>query len=239
LKTIIFIQARENSTRLPGKVLKKLCGKSIIQIIFERMKKIHKIHKIILITGPQSINNNLTSESKKIGLDYFCGSESNLLDRFYHASKFFEADNIIRITADNPFSDINLINHAIDIFENGNYQILSNNRIRTYPIGLNFEIFTSESLKLAWNDEKKNFRNTNFSDLIMSPTKYMLYSGKFINYDLVNNENLSKIRLTIDTLDDFNNATKYFNKIYPNNPFFNLKDIIKYIDMESKGDKIK
>ncbi len=237
MKTIIFIQARENSTRLPGKVLKKLCDKSIIQIIFERMKKIKKIQKIVLITGPKSINNNLISESKKIGLDYFCGNENNLLDRFYHASKFFEADNIIRITADNPFSDINLIDHAMDIFENGNYQILSNNRIRTYPIGLNFEIFTSESLKLAWNDEKN--KNKNFSDLIMSPTKYMLYSGKFINYDLVNNENLSKIRLTIDTLDDFNNASKIFNKIYPNNPFFNLNDTMKYIDMESKEGKIK
>jgi spore coat polysaccharide biosynthesis protein SpsF len=179
----------------------------------------------------------LISESEKIGLDYFCGNENNLLDRFYHASKFFEADNIIRITADNPFSDINLIDHAMDIFENGNYQILSNNRIRTYPIGLNFEIFTSESLKLAWNDEKN--KNKNFSDLIMSPTKYMLYSGKFINYDLVNNENLSKIRLTIDTLDDFNNASKIFNKIYPNNPFFNLNDTMKYIDMESKEGKIK
>ena len=159
MTTNLFIQARENSKRLPKKVLKKMCNKSIIQILFERMKKINNIQKIVLVTGPSSKNSNLIHESRKINLSYFCGNENNLIDRFYNASLKFPSDNIIRVTADNPFTDFEIINRALKIIEKNDYDILSNNRIKTFPLGLNFEIFSSEALKTTWYDTNKKFSN--------------------------------------------------------------------------------
>ena len=87
-------------------------------------------------------------------------------------------------------------------------------------MGLNFEIFTSNALKTTWKDTLSNFKNNVFSATEISPTKYLLSEKKFKNYDLIYNQNLSKIRLTVDTPDDFKAITKIFERIYSNNQFF-------------------
>ncbi len=240
MSTNLYIQAREGSTRLHGKVLKKLCNKTIIQILFERMFKVKNIKKIILITGSEIKNKNIIEECKRIHLDYFCGNEINLLDRFYNASLYFPSENIIRITADNPFTDYDLINKGLKLFTKGDYDILSNNRIKTYPLGLNFEIFTTKALQLAWKNTLYNFKNTVFLKTEIPPTKYLLSDKNIKNYDFIHDKDLSKIALTIDTPQDFEMLSNIFESIYSNNHFFTLKDIMKYynkIMLNNGGEK--
>ena len=149
MKNHVFIQAHLASKRLPGKVLKKICGKSIVELIVERAYNIKNIDEIILVTGSVDKNNTLVDEAKKIKISYYCGSEENVLDRFFQASKEFNSDRIIRITADCPLIDFNIINIGMSIFDRNNYDILSNNRRKTYPHGLNFEIFKQSALHNA------------------------------------------------------------------------------------------
>lgn len=230
MNTNIFIQARLNSKRFPQKVLKKICDKTLLEIISERMNKVNNINKIILITGDKTKNKILIDEAKRLNLDYFCGNEENILDRFYNASIEFLSDNIIRVTADNPFMDYNLINQGLLIFIKKQYDILSNNRIRTYPLGYNFEIFTTDALKTAWEETQNKFANkSKFLDAEISPTQYMLFEKKFKNYDLTDSEDNSHIRLTIDFPEDFEKAKKIFESIYPNNKYFILSDVITFI----------
>jgi len=226
----IFIQARMGSKRFPGKILKKINNKTLIEILLERLQNVNKIDKILLITGNSEKNEQLVSEAKRLDLEYFCGNENNILDRFYQASKKFNSDNIIRITGDNPLVDYEILNQGLDIFLENKFDILSNNRIRTYPLGLNFEIFTKNALERSWNENFAKFKNEEeFFKTFISPTKYMLESVNFNNYDLINETDYSSIRLTIDYPEDLEVVTKIFESLYSKNKNFTLPEIIQFL----------
>lgn len=227
----IFVQARMGSTRLPGKVLKKILGKSVIELMIERLRHVEKIDEIIIVTGSQTKNEELISEIKKIGLTYFCGCEENILDRFYQAGIEFKSDNIIRVTADCPLIDFNLINNAISLFLEKDVDILSINKPRTFPHGLDFEIFKKDSLASSWRENRKNYSNEEeFHNSFISPAVYMLEQKKFKHYNILNNSNLSHIRLTLDYPEDFELITKIYEFIYPRNKNFGLKEILEFLN---------
>ncbi len=235
MKTQIFVQARLGSTRLPGKVLHKICGKSIIQIIFERLQKVQNIDDIFLVTGTKESNHLLVNESEKLNLKYFCGSEENVLDRFYKASNEFNSENIIRITADCPLIDFNILNHGLEIYEKINCDILSIVRKRTFPHGFDFEIFRRKSLEESWKDNLSKYSNeTEFLNTFIPPTKYMLEKKKFKNYDLVNKEDLSHIRLTLDYPEDFIVISKIYETLYKKNKYFTMNDILNFLNNNKK-----
>ena len=230
MNTHIFLQARENSTRLPKKILKKISGKSILAFVVERMKNVKNIDKIILVTGSPECNPDLINESKKLGIEYFSGNEENILDRMFQASKKFDSNIIVRITCDNPLIDFRLINEALDIFLHNNYDIVSNNRKKTYPLGFNFEVFSQSALKKLWELEFSKLNNThNFKKTFIPPTLGMLKSSNFQNYDMLNKEDLSKIRLTIDYSEDYEVVKTICENLYSKNKFFSLEDVLDLI----------
>ena len=230
----IFIQARMGSSRLPGKVLKKICSKSILELIYERLKNVSPVEKIILVTGPLELNKPLIEEAKKLNLDYFCGNEENILDRFYKASEKFPSDNIVRVLADCPLVDFNIINRGLKIFENNNYDILSIARKRTFPHGLDFELFKKSALVTLWKDKLEERGSLEiFSKTFMNLIQ-MLEDKKFINYDLINEENLSNIRLTVDFLEDFELVSKIYEILYDKNKKFTLKEILELLKQRPK-----
>jgi len=231
MKNHIFIQARENSKRFPEKILKKICGESIVTLMLERIKKIQNIDDIFLVTGPKESNKKVISEFKRNGIEYFSGSEENILDRFYQASKLFDSENIIRLTGDNPLLDFNIINHGMGIYLDSNYDILSNNRKKTYPIGLNFEIFSNYILEKSWKMTSKNFsKQSDFVKTFIPPTIFMLQNKNFKFLDLTYKKNISSIRLTLDYFEDFQLITKIFESLYYQNKFFGLDEILKLLE---------
>jgi spore coat polysaccharide biosynthesis protein SpsF len=230
LKLHVYIQAREGSERLPSKILKKICNKSILELILERVKEIKTVEKIILITGSEGKNTNLINEAKRLDLEYFCGNDNNVIDRFYNASKLFGSKNIIRITGDCPLIDFNIVNKGVEIFERNEKQIVSINRIRTFPDGFDFEIFNVEILKESWYDLQSQFTKTGFEQSFIPPTKYLLEKEKFIHYDLKNDKNLSEIRLTLDYLEDFELINIIYNKLYSKNKKFAMNEILELLN---------
>lgn len=119
------------------------------------------------------------------------------------------------------------------IFIDNEYDILSVNRIRTYPHGLDFEIFTKEALQISWTDIFKMCNSQNeFYKKIIPPTKYMLERKKFKNYDLSNDTNLSQIRLTLDYPEDLELITTIYEQLYPTKKDFSLNDIILLLKMK-------
>ncbi len=118
MKTILVVQARMNSSRLPGKVLMPIVDKiPLIGILLKRLKKIKKVDKIIVATSKNTENDILVKYLEKNKYNYFRGSENDTLSRFYEVSKKNKAKIIIRITADCPLVDPNLINKFLDIFK--------------------------------------------------------------------------------------------------------------------------
>ena len=229
-KTIIFLQARMGSTRLPEKVMMEIEKKPIVELIHERLSNIKNIDKIILITRENKRDEKIVEFGKKKKWDVFQGNEENLLDRFFCASKKFPSDNIIRVNADCPLVDFNLINQGLEIFSNNDYDMLSTDRIRTFPHGFDFEIFKTSALQESWREMKEKYEEDEFYNSFISPVKNLLDNSKFKNFDFVGKEELSHIRLTLDFIEDYNLIKKIYEKFYKENPKFSMNDILEFLD---------
>lgn len=219
MKIQVFLQARLGSARLPKKVLLKVLGKSIIELTVERLRRVQGLHSVVLVTGPKEKNEELVQEAERIGIPYFCGEEENVLDRFYQAAKVFEPDIIIRVTGDCPLIDANLIQEGLKVFQEGNYDIVANTRVRTYPDGMDFEVFSAKALETVWNNVKD-----------IHPTKYMLHEPRFRVKDIQRHPNLSHIRLTLDYQEDFTVIETIYEHLYPKTPNFSLADILGFLE---------
>ena len=231
-ETHLYIQARMGSTRLPKKVLKKISGKSIIEIIAERLKLVERADKIILVTSNQHKNMCLISEARRLGLDYFAGSEENLLDRFVQAGKLYNSDVIVRITGDCPLIDSKIINQGLKIFDSKKHEIVTNSYTRTYPDGLDFEIFSRQALERSWQKHRKKIAANQFDTAFINPTSDLMETGK--RSDILNHTNYSHIRVTIDYPEDFEVVKEVYQNLYNVNKNFGLAEIIDFYHQNKK-----
>lgn len=205
----VLIQARMNSSRLPGKVLMKIKNKPMIEFLIERINQSKLIDKIIVVTSNKSEDNEIVNHCKKINVNYFRGSENNVLSRYYEASTKFNLRSIIRICADSPFIDHTIMDKMINNFFNSTqkFDYLSNTLNQTYPIGMNIEIFTQEALKKAYLNSIEKYQMEHVTPYIYENPKLFNIGQEHLD------EDFSFIRVTVDEMDDL----KLINKI--------LKDI--------------
>ena len=211
----IIIQARTGSTRLPSKVLYKIQGKEILQIIIDRLKVFTSKNdiKLIIATTTKKNDQKIIAIAKKNSIDYFTGPEKNVLKRYYLASKKFNLDWIVRITSDCPFVDTDILKKMLNKDLN-RYDFISNVIERTYPKGLDLEIFSSYLLGSIYENAISKYDKehvTNYLYKNLNKIKFYSYKSK---------KNRSHLRLTLDTLEDFNHIKNIFKK---NNYDFNSR----------------
>ncbi len=146
---IAIIQARMNSTRLPGKMLKKIGNHLIIEWVIKRLKKTKSINKIILATSKKKIDQKFKTISKNLGINFFAGSEKDVLGRLVCSVSDFEKANIIRICADNPFIEPKEINNLISFYKKKNYDYVCNRQVfsNIYSDGFGAEILSLNLLR--------------------------------------------------------------------------------------------
>lgn len=231
MKFHIYIQARVNSTRFPKKILKKIDGKTVFEILVKRLKLVSN-SEIFLITGSQLLNNELIDEAEKMNISYFSGDENNILNRFYNASQKFSSQNIIRITGDCPLIDFELVNEGAKIFSQKKIDFLLNYIPRTYPHGFDFEIFTADALENSRNNVYNKYDESLFLSTSMNPVQEMIKSKTLVNYKMKNNIDNSNIRLTMDYLDDLKLISYLYQKLYKTNPNFTSSDILNLLKIE-------
>jgi len=218
-KVIAIIQARVGSTRLPGKVLKKVNGKSLIEILFHRLAQSKKLDNIILATSENTENDPLTDLIEKLGYDVYRGKENDVLGRYYNAAKPYNPKSIVRITGDCPIIDPRLVDEVISLYEKENVDYISNTNPPTYPDGLDTEIFSIEALKIAHEQAKKPFDREHVTPFIKS-------NNQFIRMNIANKKDLSDERWTVDDPEDFivlENIIKHFKP----NLDFSWKDVLE------------
>ena len=200
-RTIAIIQARTTSVRLPGKVMYKINGTPLIEILHKRLKRSKKLDNIVIATTQKSTK--LINFLRKKKIEYFVGSETNVLNRYYKAAIKYKADNIVRITADGILADGNLIDEFIKKYEIKNVDYLSNTEPVSYPDGLDIEIFNFKSLKFA------NFNSKKYDKEHVTP--FIRNHKKFKKLNILNNIDYSNLRLTLDELEDYDNLKKYLD----------------------------
>ena len=191
LKTTIILQAREDSIRFPGKVLYPVSGIPLILRILKRLKKSRLKDDIVVAIPNNKQNTKLEKILRKNKYKIFKGSQQNVLKRYYGAATKYKANIIVRITADCPFCDPKLIDKLIKILIDKNLDYISNTINPTYPDGLDTEVFTYKVLKEANRKAKKIYDKEHV-------TPYIKNNKNYKKYNLKNNINLSKFRLTVD-----------------------------------------
>ena len=142
-----IILARTDSRRLPNKVLLPVLGKPILYWLVKRIKKIRSIDKIILATTLNKSDDILVKFAIKNKIKFFRGSENNVVKRLYDAAKKFNLKNILEITGDCPIIDINIIEQLLDIYEKNSVEYVNNCNYRSYPDGMDVQIFDLNTLK--------------------------------------------------------------------------------------------
>ncbi len=204
----IIIQARTTSTRLPQKVIKKLHNNiGLLELEILRLKFCKNIRHIILAITINKTDDVLEELANQLNIKCFRGNENNVLERYYLAAKNFNCVNIIRITGDCPFMDYKLIDKMIDKYYEGEYEYLTNIlnvKERTYPRGLDIEIYSFKLLEETYNNVDDDFNKEHVTTYIRD--NYKMY--KYYNYQ--NDKDYSEYRVTVDTIEDFNLIYKLY-----------------------------
>ena len=189
-----IIQARLGSTRLPQKVLLNLDDQnSTLFYVINQLKFCKKIEEIVIATTNLKQDDVIEDFIKSIGMKCFRGNEKDVLDRFYNCAKKYEFDVIVRITADCPLIDPEIVDKIIESFDSEDY--ISNTLENSFPKGLDVEIFTFSTLQRAWEESKLPSEREHVTQFIRNNSSF-----KIKNFE--NNEDLSKYRWTLDNKED-------------------------------------
>jgi spore coat polysaccharide biosynthesis protein SpsF len=227
-----IIQARTGSSRLPNKVFRLLCDKPLIWHVCNRLKGSQKIEKIILATTQNPMDDSLEDWALENEIPCFRGSENNLIDRFYNAANHFSVDTIVRITADDPFKDYEIIDKVISLFEDNDLDFAYNNNPPTFPEGLDTEVFSFKALEKAWKESTDDFEREHL-------TQYFYRNPSLFRQQCLKNKtNLSYLRWTIDTIADFEMTEMVYNKLFNLKNVFNMSDILVLLKKEPEIAKI-
>ena len=154
MKLLTIIQARYSSSRFPGKVLKKYKKKTLLEILIKRLQKSKFVKKIVVATSINPSNKEIKNLCKKLNIDCYRGSETDIVDRYYKVAKLFKSKNIIRVTGDCPLIDSKIIDDVAEKFFTSKADYASNTMPPTFPDGLDVEIFNFKSLEQAWKKSK-------------------------------------------------------------------------------------
>jgi spore coat polysaccharide biosynthesis protein SpsF len=225
MKIVAIVQARMGSTRLPGKVLVDLGGATTLARVLRRLDRATLLDRIIVATSTASSDDEILQECSRSHVDCFRGSESDVLDRYYSAANTYPADAVVRITADCPLVDPTLVDQTITKFQNQSADYASNALQRTYPRGLDVEVFTIAALKLAWQSARRPYEREHVTPYLYEhPDLFRLVSE-------VGTVDYSQYRWTLDTPEDLQLLRAIYSR-FDNKDTFSWLDVITLMGRE-------
>ena len=222
-----MIQARMGSSRLPGKVMKEVVGKPLLEHIVKRVSCCENVDNVIVITSEEAENAPIKQLCADLSVDCFSGNESDVLDRYYQAAFYFnltESDSVVRITADCPLIDPKIVDEVISKHIEGNFDYSPNTLVRTYPDGLDCEVFTVATLKDMWMKAKLKSEREHVT-LYIKNNKNEYNLGN-IEYS----KDLSDLRWTVDEKEDFNLISQIYESLYEDKELFLMEDILNLFE---------
>jgi spore coat polysaccharide biosynthesis protein SpsF len=196
MKIVAIVQARMGSTRLPGKVLLDLEGASVLARVLARVKRASTIGEVIVATTNGPGDDVIVTECKRIGTNVFRGDENDVLDRYYRAAQFSNADVVVRITGDCPLLDPKITDYTVNEFLEHRPDYASNALIRTYPRGLDTEVFTIAALEGAWREASEHYQRAHVTPYIYENRE------RFRVLAVQGDQDHSGFRWTLDTEQD-------------------------------------
>ena len=214
------------STRLPGKVLKQIGNKTMLEHAVRRTQKADTVDRVVVATTTESEDDAIVSHAGAMGVSTFRGSESDVLDRYYRAAKEYDVDTVVRITSDCPLTDPGVTDRAVRTFEKHKPDYASTSlKERTYPRGIGAEVMTFEALERAWKQADKSYERAHV-------TPYMYQHPEQFHLVKVTSEHgdHSRHRWTVDTPDDLAFVRAVFERL--DDPFASWTEVLQVLEAE-------
>lgn len=230
MRVVALIQARMGSSRLPGKVLQEICGESMLAHVVHRTQRIHGIAEVVVATSDQGGDSAVVAECKRLNVQVFCGSEEDVLDRFYQAALRHEAQAVLRITSDCPLLDPAVATRVVQLFLQQRPDYASNTLNRTYPRGLDAEAMTQEALACAWREATEVYQRAH-----VTPYLYE-HPDRFRLLGVTAEADFSSHRWTVDTPEDLEFVRALYKRL--GNDSFRWQEALKVLEGEPSLSKL-
>lgn len=232
-RVIGIIQARIGSTRLPRKVLLPLAGKAVLEHVIARVGSSSQIDEVVVATTIAAGDARIAALCDGLQVRVFRGSEDDVLDRFYRSARLLKAEHVVRITADCPLMDPDIIDLIVSRHLVSKADYTSNTLLPTYPDGEDVEVLTVDALERAWRDATLRSEREHVTPYLTSHPEI---------FNLVNVKNavdLSAKRWTLDREVDYDFLKTIFARLYPRNPLFGMREVLDFLkdnpDVEKKN----
>jgi spore coat polysaccharide biosynthesis protein SpsF len=223
-----IIQARMGSTRLPGKILKTLGGKPMLWHVVDRCRAATKVDRVIVATTTNPEDDAVHSFCMENGIPCFRGSSDDVLERYHGAAKEVGTDTIVRVTSDCPLIDPAVIDMCIGAFESQPVDYVSNvlPGPRTYPRGLDTEVFSFAALEKATRDATETYEKEHVT-VIWENKKGEFRIGKTV---LAPPDLAREYRLTVDYPEDFELIERIYSELYVPGSIVDMRKAIVFLD---------
>ena len=224
MKTVAILQARMTSTRMPGKVLAPLAGEPMILRQLERIRRATTLDEIVVATSTDPSDDELVAVLQSSGTRVIRGDLDDVLGRFLKAMDATKPDAVVRLTADCPLASPQVIDSVVTAFHDSGADYVSNTMKPTYPDGLDVEVVKAKVLREV------------AADATDQPEREHVTLGVYRRHDryrvenVAGDEDLSSLRWTVDTPDDYEFVTTIYDALYANNPAFEFEDVLAYLD---------
>jgi spore coat polysaccharide biosynthesis protein SpsF len=222
MKTVAIIQARMASTRLPGKIMADLAGQPLLERVVHRARQARSLDLVTVATTDRPADDAVARFCKEANISCFRGNENDVLDRYYQAAKCFEADIVVRLTADCPLLDPIVVDKVVSAFRLGDYDYTSNTIKPTYPDGLDTEVFRREALERAWHEANLTSEREHVTSYIWK------HPDLFRLSNVEHSEDLSALRWTVDEPQDL----EFVRRIYAHldlKSHFGMKEVLALV----------
>jgi spore coat polysaccharide biosynthesis protein SpsF len=218
--TVAVLQARMSSSRLPGKVMKPILGRPMIERQIERVRRSRRLSDVVVATSTDASDDPLAEFLAGISVPVVRGPLDDVLGRFIAVIDSLNlAGDMVRLTADCPLADPDVLDACIALRAEGGFDYASNGRRRTYPRGLDVEVFSVEALRRADRETQTPYDREHVTPWLYRP------GTPFTQGELVQARDESDLRWTVDYPADFEFVRRVYETLYPQKPDFTSDDV--------------
>lgn len=213
-KIIAVVQARMGSTRLPGKVLADLSGKPLLSQMINRVRRSQRIDGLVVATSVGAKDDAIVDVCEQLQTPVYRGDEQDVLSRFVGAASSMSATAVVRLTADCPMIDPEIIDDIVNAFGKSDFDYASNCNVRTFPDGLDVEVFSMDALIEANERSTESFSREHVTPYIRGIHREVVL-GAFKRYNFLFGADFSHLRWTVDTVEDLSRVRRIFDLMPP------------------------
>ena len=233
-KVVAIIQARMGSTRLPGKVLMEVDGRTMLGYLIERVTSARSLADVIVATSTRPENDAIQEECLKLGIGCFRGEEDDVLNRYLQASQWIKADAAVRITGDSVLIDPLVIDYIVERYVSCDYDCATNYTTHSFPGGFILSVFSKEALDKA---DKLALSGWEREHVILAFLRYRDHF-KVIEVDAPQKWQAYPLSLALDTPGDYSLIAEIIQGLSKDNKHFGLEDILAILRQNPRLNKL-